>query len=106
VIFKAVERSGMRAEVWSDHRDEAAGQGRWPRRQRTILTASSGIFTLAGLLYSWASVGLQAALGSEGAGITHEIPLVARLLYALGVLAGGRYVFPKAWLALSASDQT
>ena len=100
VIVKAVERSGMRAEVWRDGRDEGPERGLWQRRGRTILTAGSGFFTLAGLSYSWASVGLQAAMGSEGAGITHELPLAARLLYGLGVLAGGWYVFPKAWPAL------
>jgi len=64
VIVKAVERAGMQAEVWSDHRDEATGFGLWQRRRRTILTASSGLLTLAGFLYSWASVGcgLRSAL--------------------------------------------
>lgn len=100
VIVKAVERAGMRAEVWSEERDEAAGLGLWQRRRRTILTAGSGFFTVAGLLYSWAWIGLLAAMGSEGAGITHELPLAARLLYGLGVLAGGWFVFPKAWSAL------
>jgi Cd2+/Zn2+-exporting ATPase len=100
MIVKAVERAGMRAEVWSKERDEATGLGLWQRRRRTILTAGSGFLTVAGLLYSWASVGLLAAMGSEGAGINHELPLAARLLYGLGVLAGGWYVFPKAWLAL------
>ena len=99
-ILKAVERSGMRAEVWSNDPDEAAEQGFWQSQRRTIFTASSGILTLVGFSYSWASVGLQAALGSEGTGISHGLPLVARLLYGLGVLAGGWYVFAKAWLAL------
>jgi Zn2+/Cd2+-exporting ATPase len=100
VIVRAVERAGMRAEIWRDDRDEGLESGLWQRRGRTILTAGSGFFTLAGLSYSWASVGLLAAMGSEGAGITHELPLAARLLYGLGIVAGGWYVFPKAWPAL------
>ena len=99
-IVKAVARSGMRAEVWSDDRDGATDHAFWQRQRRTILTVSSGFFTLAGLLYCWASIGLWAAIGSEGAGITHKLPLAARLLYGSGVLAGGWYVFPKARLAL------
>jgi Cd2+/Zn2+-exporting ATPase len=100
VIVRAVERAGMHAEIWRDGCDEGPERGLWQRRGRTILTASSGFFTLAGLSYSWASVGLLAAMGSEGAGITHELPLAARLLYGLGIVAGGWYVVPRAWPAL------
>jgi Cd2+/Zn2+-exporting ATPase len=39
-------------------------------------------------------------VGTEGLGDAHEIPLAARLVYALGIVAGLFTVAPKAWLAV------
>ncbi len=87
VIVKAIERTGMRAEIWRGGRKECPDSGLWQRRGRITLTAYSGLFALAGLLYSWALVGFHAALGSEGAGIVHDLPLPARFLYGFSILA-------------------
>jgi Zn2+/Cd2+-exporting ATPase len=99
-IRRAVARTGMRAEDW---RDEPAGprdEGFWQRRGRTVLTAASGLFTALGfLVHVWIAGGFQTALGAEGMGAAHGIPLAARTLYGLGVLAGAWYVLPKAWFA-------
>ena len=99
-IRQAVARTGMRAEDW---RNEPAGprdEGFWQRRGRTVLTAASGFFTALGfLVHVWTARGLQAALGSEGMGAAHDVPLTARALYGLGTLAGAWYVLPKAWFA-------
>lgn len=40
------------------------------------------------------------AVGSEGMGIATGVPLAARVLYALAILAGTWSVLPKAWNAL------
>lgn len=38
-------------------------------------------------------------MGSEGLGAAYEVPLVAKGLYALGILANASHVLPKAWCA-------
>lgn len=100
-IMKAVARTGMRAEVWQQG-EQVADQGRfWQRRGRTILTAASGLFGLLGLVvHAWLGGGLLAALGSEGLALAHEVPLAAKALYGLSILAGVWYFLPKAWHAL------
>ncbi|MCI0460651.1 MAG: cadmium-translocating P-type ATPase [Gemmataceae bacterium] len=99
-IRQAVARTGMRAELWqgepAEPRDEGFRQG-WGR---TLLTAASGGFTLLGFLVQvWTPGGIQAALGGEGTGLAHPVPLAAQVFYGLGILAGGWYVGPKAWFA-------
>lgn len=99
-ILQAVARTGMRAEAWQDERTPALAEGGWQRRGRMVLTAASGLLLLAGLLvHAWVAGGLMAALGSEGMGFSHDVPLAAEILYALGILAGAWYVLPKAWFA-------
>ena len=103
-IMHAVNRTGMKAELWADaSRSSAALQERsgfWKTHSRTVLTAVSGAFTFGGLLHhALSSGGLSAALGSEGLGITHAVPLTIRLYYAIAILAGGWYVAPKALLS-------
>lgn len=99
-VKQAVARTGMRAEVWQGN-EEVSDRGRfWERRGRTILTVASGLFSLAGFLtHVWLAGGIGAALGSEGIGIAHEVPLASIVLYALGIIAGAWYILPKAWYA-------
>src|SRR4051812_2910159 len=101
VVLRAVERTGMRAEVWrEDDRRREARERAWQRRGRAVLTAASGLSALAGFLTHTALAGgLGEALGSEGLGLAHQVPLPARGLYALAVLAGLWMVLPKAWYA-------
>jgi Zn2+/Cd2+-exporting ATPase len=99
-ILQAVSRAGLDAEPW-----EAAGAPRpesfWRRRGRLVLTAASGAATLAGFaVHAAFAGGLGPALGSEGAGEAAPVPWAAKLLYLLAIVAGGRYVAPKAWFAL------
>jgi Cd2+/Zn2+-exporting ATPase len=77
-ILKAVERTGMRAQVWAEASGRAEPEGFWLRRGRMVMTAASGLALLAGF----------------------ALPLASRFLYALAILAGAWYVLPKAWLAL------
>src|SRR5690606_15914393 len=83
-VKQAVARTGMRAEVWQGD-EKVSDRGRfWERRGRAILTLASGLLSLAGFLtHVSLAGGVQAALGSEGMGIAHEVPLVAMVLYAL-----------------------
>ena len=102
-IVQAVNRTGMRAELWRE-RDRAVTEREhdfWQRRGRTIMTVLSAVFTLAGFItHSIATGGIRAALGSEGAGIEHAVPVTAKLLYAAAVVTGSWYVVPKAYYAL------
>ncbi len=100
-ILQAVAQSGLRAEPWR----EGAGQdlsdsGFWRRRGRTILTAVSGGFILAGFLTHVALAdSLRAALGSEAGGEAF-VPVASAVLYSFAILAGAWFVLPKAWLSL------
>jgi cobalt-zinc-cadmium resistance protein CzcA len=100
VILRAVARAGMRAALLSGPKP-SSDESFWKRHGRTVLTAVSGLLTLAGFLtHAVLAGGITDALGSEGAGLVHDVPPVAKSLYALGVLAGAWYILPKAWFAL------
>ncbi len=99
-ILQAVARTGMRADVWQDERAPALAEGFWQRRGRMVLTAASGLLGLAGfLVHAWTAGGVMAAVGSEGLGQSHHVPLAAQVLYALGIGTGAWYIVPKAWFA-------
>lgn len=100
-IVTAVERTGMRAQVWKEASEGAEPVGIWQRWGRTVLTTVSGVGTLAGFA-THASIagGLTEAVGSEGAGLAHAVPIAARILYGIAILAGIWTVLPKAWFAL------
>lgn len=95
-IRDAVARTGMRAEPWQDDKSALAAEGFWERNRRTVLTAASGGFLLAGLALHVGLVGFTAAFDD-----TSDVPppVVAVVGYALGILAGVWTVLPKAWIA-------
>lgn len=100
-IVKAVERTGMGAQIWREGSEKVEKEGLWQRRGRTILTSLSGTALLAGFAaHAWIAGSLAAALGSEGAGLAAPVPLAARALYLLAILAGVWTVLPKAWFSL------
>jgi Cd2+/Zn2+-exporting ATPase len=99
-VLRAVERTGMHAEVWREGTRADTERRFWQRWGRTTLTAASGLLTLAGFLtHALLAGGVRAALGSEGMGLGHHVPPLSQALYGLGVLAGVWYVLPKAWFA-------
>jgi len=100
-VIEAVARTGMRAEVWTNSGNETSDDGLWQRHGRIILTVTSGLFGVAGLLtHVWLSGGIGTALGSEGMGISDGAPLLAILFYLVGIVAGVWHVLPKAWRSL------
>lgn len=99
-ILRAVARTGMRAKLLSEPK-LSSDESFWKRHGRTVLTAVSGLLTLAGFLtHAILAGGVTDALGSEGVGLVHDVPPVAKSLYALGALAGAWYILPKAGFAL------
>jgi Cd2+/Zn2+-exporting ATPase len=99
-IVRVVGRTGMRAEPWQDVRPGAAEAGFWQRRGRTVMTALSGTFLLSGFLAHVADAGLRDALGSEGVGLAAQVPMFARILYVAGIVAGGWFIAPRAWMSV------
>lgn len=98
-IVTAARRAGLAAEPWRAEGDD--GSNDRLRRRRLISTVVSGSATVAGfLLHAALAGGFGAAFGREGMGGGHAVPLAARLVYAVAVLAGLVTVAPKAWLAL------
>ena len=98
-IVRAVDRTGMKAEPWTQTPDADAKS--WIRRGRLGMTVASGVLTLGGFVYHAVTSGsISETLGSEGLGIVHAVPLAAQLCYAIAILAGGWYVAPKALFAL------
>lgn len=98
-IVEAVARTGMRAIPWQDVQPHAAERDSWERRGRTLLTALSGVFACLGFALHAGSAGVQAALGSEGAGLAETVPVVSAALYTVGIIAGAWFVVPRAWRA-------
>lgn len=91
-ILRAVAGTGMRAEVWREEIKAVAEEWSfWKQWGRTLLTAASGLFTLAGFVW-------QIALTGEAWSSSH-VPPGAQVLFGLGILAGVWLVLPKAWLA-------
>lgn len=102
VIQGAVARTGMKAIVWHQGVQlNVLGETFFERWGRLILTVSSGLFTFAGFITHWQLTGhLLEALGSEGMGVAHQVPLLARLLYIAGIITGAWLVIPRAVLAV------
>ncbi len=99
LVKSAVAKTGMQAERWNDQGgDEHADDG---RRLRTILTVISGTLTLAGFVTHTVLAGsVGPALGSEGAGLAHDVPWISRLMYAIAIVCGAWFVAPKASFAV------
>ena len=98
-ILQAVALAGLQAEVWADG-SKPITTTNWQRHGRLILTTASGIFTLTGfIIHALLAGSIRMALGSEGLGIGHPMPLPSILFYGAGILAGVWYVFPKAVIA-------
>lgn len=99
-VMAAIARTGMRAQPWLDA-SAAAPAGFWSRYGRTAATAASGLGLLLGFAaHASLAGGIRDAIGSEGMGLAHSVPLAARALYGLAILAGLWSVLPKALFAL------
>ena len=88
-VLAAVERTGLKAELWKGRSSEAREQGLWQTHQRAIVTTASGVFAFAGL-----------AIQLTAAGRHDTVPTPAIVCYLVGISAGLLMVLPKAWRAL------
>ena len=101
IVIKAVARTGMRATPWTDGKDaDAMATAAKGRGRRTVLTAASGVFAAAAFVtHATIAGGIAGAIGSEGLGLAHEVPLAVRALYLASIAAGTWYILPRAWFA-------
>lgn len=88
-IEAAIKRSGLTAVVWQDT-PTAIRKSFWSQHQRTILTATSGVFSLYGYAIEFTASEPVNAMSLS----------VAKVFYAISILAGCGMVFPKAWRSL------
>jgi Cd2+/Zn2+-exporting ATPase len=99
-VVAVVGRTGMKAEPWRDGAGSVTEDGHWGWNGQSTLTVASGVTTLGGFAWhAWEAGGLSAALGSEGMGLSHGVPVVSRILYSVGILSGAWHILPKARLA-------
>jgi len=100
-VLAAIERTGLRGEIWSSERLSTDAGLVWRRRSRSVLTAVSGLSAAAGFaVHATLAGGASSALGSEGSVTAATVPMAARFCYALAILAGLATALPKAWIAL------
>lgn len=99
-VVQAVARTGMRAELWQVEATRSGDIRFWALHGRTLLTVTGGLCGAAGFfLHAWFAGGIAAALGSEGMGISHRVPLASIAFYIAGIVASIWQVAPKAWRA-------
>jgi Cd2+/Zn2+-exporting ATPase len=96
-LFRAVSRTGMKAEIFNESNRTVPPETTWQHRGRIAMTAISGIFIVAGFIVHAIAVGWKAAFGEHG---TVSIPVIAQGFYLLAIIAGAWFVLPKAWIAL------
>lgn len=94
-VQAAVAKTGMSAEPWHDEKSALAEESFWERNRRTMLTAASGGFLLAGGGLHAALSGFRAAFLEDG----NAPPVFSIGFYLLSILAGVWTVLPKAWIA-------
>jgi len=100
-ILATVSKTGMKAFLWKSETKAEHRTASFPLNRHAIFTVASGVFWVAGFLAHVLLEGsIRDALGSEGTGVAHPVPLAAKGLYLLGILAGVWLVLPKAWFAL------
>ncbi len=89
-VLAAIERTGLRADVWDDSSDRDVELTFWQRNQRAVLTTISGI---AGGI----ALALQVTLSEAD----ESVPVLAIVFYLVSILSGLLLVLPKAWRSLT-----
>ncbi len=99
-LIRIINSTGMRAIPWQSYIVEShKPQSFWIKHGRRLMTLLSGGFLLLGYFLHASEHGfLDALIGEELSGRT--FPMSAIIFYALSVITGGWFVFPKAITAL------
>ena len=100
-VLHAVARAGMRGTILEGGDSLRVLDHGHEHRARTVLTVMSGTFVAAGFaMHAVIAGGVTDAVGREGLGQVHRVPWLAVLLYTAAILAGSRYVVPKAFASV------
>ncbi len=100
-VMAAVARAGMKAEIESRPGAHSAAARGGAHRVRTVMTVLSGALATAGfVVHAVLAGGLGHAIGTEGLGGGHHVPVASKVLYLLSVVAGGWFVAPRALAAV------
>ncbi|MCC6487455.1 MAG: heavy metal translocating P-type ATPase [Candidatus Hydrogenedentes bacterium] len=98
-VVELVRNTGMEAIPWDKHVSQAKnGDSFWARRGRAILTVLSGVCIFLGFVWHSTQHGIFDAL-TGGEAERHQFPLSVIILYLVGIVSGGWFIFPKAWYA-------
>lgn len=97
-IVEAVQRIGLGVESW--HEQDEGKEDFWVRHGRALVASLSGLFFVAGIAaHMVIEESFAAPFAAEGADVRHAVPLAARMLYGVGIVAGFWLVLPRAWSA-------
>jgi Zn2+/Cd2+-exporting ATPase len=100
-VLDAVARTGMKARTWEEHVKDTGQRSFFQRYGKPALASVCGTLLITGFLTHATIAGnLYQALGSEGAGVAHTVPLTARVVYLISILSGVWFVLPKAWASI------
>ncbi len=99
-IIQAIKRTGMSASTWEDHLSQEKGAPSWwEQNSRHLMVTVSGVCLLLGFLYHASKHGaFHAFAGSSSS--THAYPLLSLFLYAVAMISGGWFIYPKALFAI------
>lgn len=99
-VLRAVERAGMRGEVWRETPAPAGPPRGRLREPRTLAMLASGALLAGGFVVHAAVLGIGAALGIAETAGSYGVPGAAIGLYGLAILAGAWFILPKAWASV------
>ena len=100
-VEAAIARAGLKARQLTAAATSGPDHDDGARARRTILTAGSGALAAAGFgTHALLAGDVAAALGSEGLGVSHDVPWTARALYLGAIAFGGWHVLPRALAAV------
>ena len=88
-VLAAIERTGLKSEMWEKAQRSFDDKSFWGKHQRVIMTAISGVFGGIALVIHLLLGGLDGAVAT-----------LAIVCYLIGILAGLYLVLPKAWRSL------
>ena len=96
-IVNKINKTGMKAIPWQKYIErKEKSKAFWQRYNRIIAVSLSGICLVLGFYFHAVQHGFVDAFAS-GESVTHHFPLTSLAFYALAVVAGGWFIFPKAF---------
>lgn len=97
-IMAAIEKTGMHASVWGAPEIK---QSFYEKNGTLIFTSMSLLAAFAGFCFdAFVHESFKHAFLADATGGAHRLPLASIMLYGLSTVAGGWFIFPKAFYSL------